>query len=287
MAENPAEFVVATRRYRAALVALYLLFVIAVSPIAVSTRFGQAVDTLAMYSVGKFLDFPDLFHWVLGLFTSAPTMLAVAVLAAAAIFVQERPALLLRLAIVIVGANGTTQLLKANLSRPYLGVDYELPNSFPSGHVTLAASVVVALIAVAPPLLRRAVTVLGWAVVTMVGVGVMVLGWHRLSDVLAAILIVGAFALAALPAEWQPRRNHPPRWVPSIFATAVYVFSALGLGLIGLLFVGRADVKVGIMEIMAMAGSVVPGGLVAGLAVLATAGVAASVTLAVDFLSGQ
>lgn len=283
---NHTEFAAATRRYRAGLVALYLVFILAASPVAVSTGFGQSVDTLSMYAVSHFLDYPEFFHSLLNVLKSAPTVIALAALALASVFVEGRWALLVRLVVMLLGANGAAQLLKARISRPYLGVDYELANSFPSGHVTFAASVTLALIAVAPHYLRRAVSVLGWVFVSFVGVAVMALGWHRLSDVLAAMLLVGIFGMVVLPAEWEPSRKHPPRWLPSFFAAGVFVVSALGLGVTGLAYWSRLA-SGGIAEIIQLSGQVVPGGLVTTLAVISIAGVAASMTLAVDFLCGQ
>ena len=53
--------------------------------------------------------------------------------------------------VVVLGANVTTQWLKATLGRP--GIDEV--GTYPSGHVTVAMSLAMALVLVAPPGLRR------------------------------------------------------------------------------------------------------------------------------------
>lgn len=104
--------------------------------------------------------------------------------------------------VLLLGANLTTQLLKrVVLDRPYLGLvepAAALANSLPSGHVTAAFSVVVALVVVLPPALRAAGATAGVAFTTGVGVATMVGGWHRPSDAIAACLVVGIWAALVL-----------------------------------------------------------------------------------------
>ena len=280
-------FASVTRRYRTSQVALYAAFAAVAAPLAISTRFGQVADTLAMYSVGHYLPFSSFFWRLLWSVASTTVLAAVAALLVASVVLQRRFALLVRLLVLFVGANGTTQLLKVWITRPYLDVDYALPNSFPSGHVTLVATVALALIAVTPAPWRRMMTSFGWALVTTVGVAVLAVGWHRLSDVLSAILIAGIFALAALPAEWDPSRGASPRWLPSLFASLVFLVSFAGLGVVALLVTRQFGPALDALELAALSEVTYPGGLVALLAVLSVAGIAASVVLAVDYLSGN
>ncbi|MEU8900605.1 phosphatase PAP2 family protein [Nocardia sp. NPDC048505] len=82
------------------------------------------------------------------------------------------------------------------LDRPQLdgAAQWAAANAAPSGHATAAVAVAVVLVKVAPALLRPwiAVVVAGWA--TLIGVQLVVAGWHRPGDVLLAFLLVGAFA---------------------------------------------------------------------------------------------
>jgi membrane-associated phospholipid phosphatase len=102
--------------------------------------------------------------------------------------------------VMIIGANVTTQVLKAVSVRPDLGVDLErvmAGNSLPSGHTTVTASVAVALVLVLPSQVRGVAALIGAAVAGIVGVATVSAGWHRPSDAAAALLVVGAWAALA------------------------------------------------------------------------------------------
>jgi len=96
----------------------------------------------------------------------------------------------------VIGANLTTQVLKeVVLDRTDLleGLFYPLPNSFPSGHATAAASIAVALILVLPPLFRAPIVVLAAIVVAVVGVSTLVAGWHRMADAVGGSFVATAW----------------------------------------------------------------------------------------------
>ena len=102
--------------------------------------------------------------------------------------------------VLIAGANLTVELLKRYLDRPNLGIDPERAgagNSFPSGHTAIAASVAVAFVLVLPPKARGAGAVIGTFYAALVGVFTMSAGWHRPSDAVGALLIVGVWAALA------------------------------------------------------------------------------------------
>jgi len=97
---------------------------------------------------------------------------------------------------LMLGANVTTQLLKAVLERPDVGLRESTPatlNSLPSGHSTVALSVAVALVLVSPSALRPVVAVLGTGYATATGLASLTAGWHRPSDAVAAFLVVGGW----------------------------------------------------------------------------------------------
>ncbi|PSL08505.1 PAP2 superfamily protein [Haloactinopolyspora alba] len=122
----------------------------------------------------------------------------VLVLGAAAVIavMRRRWFLPLQVAVLVGGANITTQLLKhVVLDRPTLdGGAGVTPNSLPSGHTTVAASVAAALLLVVPRGARPAVAVLGAGYAALTGVSTMIGGWHRPSDVVAAFTVVLAWA---------------------------------------------------------------------------------------------
>lgn len=106
-------------------------------------------------------------------------------------------------AVLVVGANLTTQGLKVALEHVRYRVaeqGWELPwpDSFPSGHTTAAATLAVALLFVVPARHRLMAGVVGFLLTAAVGFSVVVLAWHYPSDVLGALLVVGAWAFAIL-----------------------------------------------------------------------------------------
>ncbi|WP_160148799.1 phosphatase PAP2 family protein [Amycolatopsis alkalitolerans] len=96
------------------------------------------------------------------------------------------------------------QLLKLLVSRPDLDVGGSTThNSFPSGHVAVAAAVVLAFLLVLPARARWWCAVPGAAAVAVVAAATMIVGWHRLSDTLGAVFLATALACfaAALTGE--------------------------------------------------------------------------------------
>ncbi|TQL01768.1 PAP2 superfamily protein [Cellulomonas sp. SLBN-39] len=119
--------------------------------------------------------------------------------------VRRRWSLAMHVALLVGGANLTTQLVKAALDRPDLGVGADYGNTLPSGHTTAAASVSAALLLVVPPQARPAVAVVGATYTTATGVSTLVGQWHRPSDVVAAALVVlGWTAIVCAVMALQP-----------------------------------------------------------------------------------
>jgi membrane-associated phospholipid phosphatase len=113
---------------------------------------------------------------------------------------RRRVALAVAATLVVAGANLTTQVLKYDvLDRPDLGVDDAGNglNSLPSGHTTVAASVALAAVLVLPPRLRGVAALVGAGYAAFLGVATLSAGWHRPSDAVAAVLVVGVWAAVA------------------------------------------------------------------------------------------
>lgn len=129
---------------------------------------------------------------------SVASLLGAAALLSIIALVRMRRELALAAVVVLVGANLTSQVLKRYvLERPDLGILESTPatlNSMPSGHSTVAFSVVVALVLVLPVRLRPAAATLGVAYASVAALGTLSAGWHRPSDSIAAFLVVGAWA---------------------------------------------------------------------------------------------
>lgn len=168
--------------------------------LSVRTAHGQSLDTIALYgnTVGR-AHIAGLVNTILN--TMSALWLAVAALVVGFVaLARRRIAVAVGVIILIVGANLTAELLKHFIVRPDLGIDPERAaagNSLPSGHTAVAASVAVALILVLPNRLRGAAALLGAAFTAVIGVATLSAGWHRPSDAIAALLIVGVWACAA------------------------------------------------------------------------------------------
>jgi membrane-associated phospholipid phosphatase len=198
-----AGYVVRMRRRTRLVVSLLLLTagqVVALVEIGrffVHTEHGQLLDTIALAgnTIGR-----DRVDGLVGVVLNAMSLLSLAAATAVVGFIaliRRRVVLALVATLLVVGANVTTQLLKQSMERPNFGVDPEraaIGNSLPSGHTTVAASVAVALVLVLPPRVRGIGGLLGAAYAALAGVATLSAGWHRPSDAVASLLVVGAWA---------------------------------------------------------------------------------------------
>lgn len=168
----------------------------------VCTALGQAVDTLAMFAFHDLnKSFTNWDYYVLQevyWFLSVPFF----ILAVIVCFLRKRPALTVRIGLMVLVSSLATQLLKHYiLVRPDLGISFYMENSFPSGHTTIAMAGAAALVAASSVPWRRLATYVSAIYVSIIGVAVMTARWHRLSDVLAAFIVVAIFSLIFIPLE--------------------------------------------------------------------------------------
>nr|WP_297430529.1 phosphatase PAP2 family protein [uncultured Actinotalea sp.] len=190
--------------------------VLAVWWVFVTTRTGQVLEQAAFQ--GSELGATRL--WVVAepvLEVISLPFVALVLLTAMLLAVLRRRVLLaVQVAVLMGGANLSTQLLKhVVLDRPDLDVGDRLDNALPSGHTTAAASVSVALLLVLPPRFRPVAAVVGVVYTGATGISTLVGQWHRPSDVAAAVLVVGAWAgvAASLGVRSRPRTDRgPARW---------------------------------------------------------------------------
>jgi membrane-associated phospholipid phosphatase len=144
--------------------------------------------------------------------TSRAALAAGGVTVVAVALLQRREALALVAGATLVLSNLTTQVLKGVvLDRADLldNLFYVLPNSFPSGHVTAAASVAVALLLVLPPILRSPTLLVASIAVALVGASTMIAGWHRMADAIGGVFVATGWG-AALTALLVSRRGAEP-----------------------------------------------------------------------------
>ncbi|MGW8567493.1 phosphatase PAP2 family protein [Isoptericola sp. NPDC055881] len=169
----------------------------------VGTAAGQRVDELAFlgatHGQGRLWQVAEP---VLDVVSVAFVVAGVGVAVLVAVL-RKRWVLALQVVVLVAGANITTQVLKHGvLDRPELLDGWTGPNTLPSGHTTVAASVSVALLLVTPRAWRPVVALLGAAYTGATGVSTLVGQWHRPSDVVAAVLVVlawGALVCALTP----------------------------------------------------------------------------------------
>lgn len=166
---------------------LGVLTLVVLVRVALQSQRGQAWDDAAMRTVtevrGSQLDVLSLLGYV-----GIGAIVAVVAGCVVVAVLRGRLALAAGAVAVVAGANVTTQALKHTLlARPDLGLG--TLNSLPSGHTTVVASAVGAALLVAPRAWRPLVALLGGAATTLTGASTVVAGWHRPSDVVAALAV--------------------------------------------------------------------------------------------------
>jgi membrane-associated phospholipid phosphatase len=197
----------------------------------VASRTGQLLDTMALAgnSIGQ-AHTRDVVDTVLNTISVLSLAIATTVVGFIAVM-RRRFALAVGAIVLIAGANITTQLLKHSLARPDLGVDEQrLDNSLPSGHTTVVASVAAALVLVLPPAQRGAGAIIGAGLAALAGIATLSAGWHRPSDAVAALLVVGVWCNVAGLFILGTQHGYPGAGPTNQFAVI-----ALGIGAILLL----------------------------------------------------
>ena len=209
--------------------------------VGVRTRTGQQLDERAFD--GARLGQRSIAPVTLSLLDSLPVIaVVIAFLVAVVVTAVRRNWASFVIAMVAAAlANLATQVLKELvLDRPDFGVHGYAFNSFPSGHTTLAASAALVFFLAVSPNLRPMAAAMGAVFTIVTGVSTLANQWHRPSDVIAALLVVGVLRM--------PRRRRPHRAATaprSAGALALEQRPELGGGVCawswpGLAFVGSA-----------------------------------------------
>lgn len=169
----------------------------AVCWVALSTSGGRRLDQRAMLAVLRNRSASaDRLVDLLAQLSIGWAAVALAVIVIIALL-RARVRVALATVVLVIGANVTTQVLKRLiLDRPELGLGNGTgaPNSLPSGHTTVIFSLVLALVLAAPHGLRWLTALVGSVIGAMTGWTTMAAGWHRPSDVVAAMLVAVAWA---------------------------------------------------------------------------------------------
>jgi len=121
--------------------------------------------------------------------------------------VRRRLDLALGAVVVIGGADLTTQILKNDL---FSRLDVTNgPNSLPSGHTTVALSIALAAVMVAPSAWRSTVAIGVSGTAALVGVALVLGRWHRPSDVIAATFVCLVWAASGMLTAALVRQRPP------------------------------------------------------------------------------
>lgn len=243
---------------------LYAFLALAVGVLAYVLGVGSFLGQQAEASVLEASDFttnPPAPLSLVSIYTVIVALVVIALIAA----ITHGVGRALTISVVSVVAVLTAQLLKRSwLERPEL-FEFDAPNTFPSGHMTVFGVVAAGLIWAVPRSSRGIVALLGFALVSVVSWQLLEYGWHRPSDVLGAqALVLLAFSLAALfgsQRSKQPYTKAGAAWgglnaIVSVSLTLIG-FVLLAGGLILVLVAGsvRSD------ELLLTGGEIVMGGV--------------------------
>jgi membrane-associated phospholipid phosphatase len=243
------------------LAALGFVIVPLVYAVAVLTPVGQRVEDAALGGVRE----SDLFGSDTALnVISVPVILLLVVVIAAVAFARRRLAVGLGAGVVVLASAATSTLVKRIAERPEIAQS-ETPNSYPSGHATIALAALFAVLLVTPRRWRPVVTIVGAAYAVFVANQTVVYGWHRVSD------IVGACAIAlfwlGLVRAVGPRvdrgergdrdgRRGPRRLVTALLLVATGVGLLVGVAAVVAGLAGIADLHDAVLVAGRMASSV-------------------------------
>lgn len=179
---------------------LLLLAAAGVWWLGVRTAQGQNYDDMVFANLDTVM--PAAPMALLRLFTHTYVVIGVSVatgVAAALVTVMRRRWWLLGQLVLFALLVFAAHMLKYRLPRPVLVNTISNPaNSAPSGHTLLAAAAGVALLLAVPRVWRAAAAMYAACLASLVGLAVIVGRWHRPTDVVMALLLVGGLALLVL-----------------------------------------------------------------------------------------
>jgi membrane-associated phospholipid phosphatase len=156
--------------------------------------------------------------------TAASTMNGIGSHRSAIALLRGRPRVALALAILLLGANESTEVLKPLLTGgrdPVAGV-FLTHSTWPSGHATASMSLALAMVISVPARRRPVVAALMAAFCVAITYSFLELGWHYPSDVLGGFEMSTTWALVTVGGLAAYEARHP---VPRAVAAAVSPFS--------------------------------------------------------------
>jgi membrane-associated phospholipid phosphatase len=183
------------------LCAIALVFSYVVAFFSPSARWSDQAALQGFIGLRRVQTAP-LAHWIASLADPRPFALLGALLVGVALY-RRRMRLAVAAAVMLAGANLSTQLLKPLLAIPrpfeWLGGGAQVETaSWPSGHSTAAMSLALCAALVSSTRWRTQVAIAGTVFAVAVGYSVIALGWHYPSDVFGGFLVAAIWALGAV-----------------------------------------------------------------------------------------
>jgi membrane-associated phospholipid phosphatase len=166
----------------------------------VQTAGGQRLENLALAGAA-FRDAGEIEGSLTSLSRISVLSFAAAIILVALIAIARRRwRLAVVTAVLMAGSVIGAEILKDVLPRPILveAPSWLLPNTFPSGHATIAVASGLGLLVVAPERLRWLVLPIAAVYAAVIAQAIQVAGWHRLSGTLGAAFLVTSVACAVL-----------------------------------------------------------------------------------------
>lgn len=218
----------------------------------VTTWPGQRVEERVFGTADRFQDVVNHLVEPVLLLGSPPWLLTGFLVACGIGLLRGRPAAASLAAVVIVGSNLITQVIKNGVFHRtgLLGEWNRDINTLPSGHVTVVAAAWAALLLVVPRSWRPTTALAGAGVTCAMGLATVADRWHRPSDVVAAVLVVVAWTslvCALAPVRWMgsddagPARGGDGLTLPVI---ALLVTVAVPTAVLSVLAAAAADGRV-------------------------------------------
>ncbi|WP_037344444.1 phosphatase PAP2 family protein [Sciscionella sediminilitoris] len=214
---------------------------VAVYVLAVLTPVGQALENAALRGADQAAAAESgQADTALGRITVYSLAAAVVVVAAVGLLRRRLDLTIAAVGVIGLGQVVTQALKRFVLPRPELVPvsDAYQGNSLPSGHTTIAMTVLFAVLIVLPHRWRGVAMffVLSWAV--WIGAYTITAKWHRLSDTLAADAV--SLAIACFASVWLARRGlvsayEGPRKIPRVLIAVFFggvAAASLALGLV-------------------------------------------------------
>jgi membrane-associated phospholipid phosphatase len=129
---------------------------------------------------------------------------------------RGRPRTALAIPLILLGASGTTEILKHALAQhrfaDWMGATDQIAAvSWPSGHATASMALALCAVLAAPPRLRPLAAAVGAAFAVAVSYSILILQWHYPSDVLAGFLVAGVWTLLGVAALGAAQGRWPAR----------------------------------------------------------------------------